>query len=58
VKLPLRNSGDLWDRPPLQVRTITYNDEAAPGSRNNHLRETRLLPSTDDNDNNFSKTLH
>jgi hypothetical protein len=35
------------------MRTITYNDEAAPWSRNN-LTGKRLLPSSDDN---FSGTL-
>jgi hypothetical protein len=43
--------------PPLQMRTITYNDEASPWSRSNHFMRTRLLPSSDDNDNNFSKIL-
>jgi hypothetical protein len=39
------------------MKTITYDDEAAPWSRNNHLMGTRLLPSSDDIDNNFSGTL-
>jgi hypothetical protein len=33
------------------MRTITYNDEVVPWSRNNQLMETRLLPSSDDSDN-------
>jgi hypothetical protein len=55
LKLPIRNS-DLQDRPPLQVRTIAYNDEAAPWSRSNYLMGTRLLPSTNDRDDIFSRT--
>jgi hypothetical protein len=39
-----------------QIRTITYNDEAAPWSRSNHLLRTRLLLSSDDSNNN-SRTL-
>jgi hypothetical protein len=30
------------------MRTITYNDEAAPWSRSSHLMGTILLPSRDD----------
>jgi hypothetical protein len=41
---------NMWDRPPLQMGTITYNDETAPWSRSNHLMGTRLLPSSDDRD--------
>jgi hypothetical protein len=36
------------------MRTITYNDEAAPWSRSRYLMRTRLLPSSDDSDNIFS----
>jgi hypothetical protein len=38
-----------------QMRTATYNDEARPWNRNNHLLETNLLPSSDDSPNNFSR---
>jgi hypothetical protein len=41
----LRNSRTLQDRPPLQRRTIIYNNEAAVW--------TRLFPSGNDSDNNF-----
>jgi hypothetical protein len=51
------NSGDLQDRPPLQMKTIIYNDEAAPWSRNSHLMGTKSLPSSDDSNNIFSRTL-
>jgi hypothetical protein len=56
LKFLIRNSGDLQDRQPLQIRTINYNDEAVPGSRSNHLMATRLLPSSDDSNNIFSRT--
>jgi hypothetical protein len=36
---------------------ITYNDEAEPWSRSDHLLGTRLLLSSDDSNNNFSGTL-
>jgi hypothetical protein len=39
------------------MKTITYNDKAAPWRRSNHLMEARLLPSTDDSHNNFSGIL-
>jgi hypothetical protein len=39
------------------MRTTTYNDEAAPWSRSNHLMGTRLLPSSDDRGNIFSGML-
>jgi hypothetical protein len=39
------------------MRTITYDDEVACWSRINHLFGTRLIPSSDDRDNNFSETL-
>jgi hypothetical protein len=32
------------------MRTNTYNDEAAPWSRNNPVLGTRMLPLSDDND--------
>jgi hypothetical protein len=35
---------------------ITYNDEAAPWGRRNHLMGTSSLPPSDDS-NNFSGTL-
>jgi hypothetical protein len=38
------------------MRRVTYNEEAAPWSRSNHLMGTRLLPSSDDSDNIFSRT--
>jgi hypothetical protein len=44
-KLPLRNNRALQDRPALQMRTITYNDEAAPCNMSNQLMG--LLPSND-----------
>jgi hypothetical protein len=44
-KLPLRNSRELQDRPPLQMRTITYNDKTAGWSRSNQVMGTRWLPS-------------
>jgi hypothetical protein len=47
----------MQDRPPLQMRTISYNDEAALCSRSNHFMGTRLLPSSDDSDNISSGTL-
>jgi hypothetical protein len=40
-----------------QMSTITYNDEAAPRSRSNCLMGTRLLPSSDDNNDNFLEPL-
>jgi hypothetical protein len=48
---PCKEQWRLQDRPPLQTRAITYNDEAAPWSRSNYLMGTRLLPSSDDSDN-------
>jgi hypothetical protein len=36
------------------MRTMTYNDEAAPWSRSNHLMGTGWLPSSDDSDDIFS----
>jgi hypothetical protein len=39
------------------MRAITYSDEAAPWSRGDHVSGTRLLPSSDDSDDNFSGTL-
>jgi hypothetical protein len=56
TKLSIRNSGTSQDRPSLQMRTITYNDETASCSWSNHLMGTRLLPSSDDSDNIFSRT--
>jgi hypothetical protein len=56
-KLPLRNSEALLDRPLLHIRTITYNDAAAPRRRMNHLIVTRLLSSSDDSTKHFSGTL-
>jgi hypothetical protein len=49
------NSTAWKDRPTTKLRTITYNDEAAPWSRSNLPKG--LLPSSDDSDNNFSGTL-
>jgi hypothetical protein len=57
MKLPIRKSKDLQDRPPLQMRTIAYNDEATSWSRSNHLMGTRLLPSSGDSNNIFSRIL-
>jgi hypothetical protein len=37
------------------MRTIIYNDEAAPWRRSNHLMGTRWLPSSDDSNNNFCR---
>jgi hypothetical protein len=45
------------DLPPCEIRTIIYNNEEAPWSRNNHLMDTRLLPASDDGDNKFSGNL-
>jgi hypothetical protein len=56
-EIPSRNSRAWQDRPPLQMRTIIYNDEAAPWSRSNHLFGIRLLPSSDDSNNIFSRAL-
>jgi hypothetical protein len=39
-----------------KMRTITYADEAAPWSRSSHLIGTRLLPLSDDSDNNCPRT--
>jgi hypothetical protein len=38
------------------MRTVIYNDDAAPWSRSNHLMGTRLLPLSDDS-NNFCGAL-
>jgi hypothetical protein len=38
------------------MRTITYNDEAAPWSKSNHLMGTRWLSSSNDSNKNFSGT--
>jgi hypothetical protein len=46
----------LQDRPPFQLRAITYNDEAVSWSKNNHLMGNRLLPSSDNRDNIFFGT--
>jgi hypothetical protein len=46
----------LQDRP-THMKTIANNDEVAPWSGSNHLMGTGLLPSSDDSDNNFSRTL-
>jgi hypothetical protein len=43
----------MQDRPPLQMRTITCNNEAVPWKRNNHVSGTRLLLSSDDSNNKF-----
>jgi hypothetical protein len=40
-----------------QMKTVTYNDEASPWSRSSHALGTRWLPSGDDSDNKFSRTL-
>jgi hypothetical protein len=57
LKLPLGSSGGLQDRPPFQLRTVTYNDEAAPWNRKNHVLRSTWLPSSEDSGNNFSGTL-
>jgi hypothetical protein len=36
------------------MRTTTYNDEAVPWSRSNHVLGTRSLPSSDDSGKNFT----
>jgi hypothetical protein len=41
----------------LPNELITYNDEAVPWSQSNDVLGTRLFPSSDDSDNNFSRTL-
>jgi hypothetical protein len=45
----------LQGRTPLQIRTIASNDEATPWSKNNHLMGARLLHSSDDSENTFSR---
>jgi hypothetical protein len=40
----------------FQMRAMTYDEVAAPWSRSNQLMGPRLLPSSDDSDNNFSRT--
>jgi hypothetical protein len=58
LKLSLRNSRALQDSPPLQMRTITYNImRLHSGAGVITLMGTRLLPSRDDCDKNFSGTL-
>jgi hypothetical protein len=37
------------------MRTIIYNDEAAPWRRSNHLMGTRWFPSSDDSNNKFCR---
>jgi hypothetical protein len=39
------------------MRTITYNDEAAPWSRSGHVLGSRLLLSREDRNKNFSITF-
>jgi hypothetical protein len=39
------------------MSTMTYNDEAALWSGRNHLMTTRFLPSSDESDNNFFRSL-
>jgi hypothetical protein len=39
------------------MRTMTYNVEAAPWSKNNHFMGTRLFPSRNNSNNSFSGTL-
>jgi hypothetical protein len=39
------------------MRLITYNDEAVQWNKSNHVLGTRLFPSSDDSDNNFSGPL-
>jgi hypothetical protein len=39
------------------MSSITYKDEAATWSRNNHVLGIKLLPTSDDSNNNFSETL-
>jgi hypothetical protein len=39
------------------MRAITHNGEAAPWSSSIQVMGTRSLPSSDDNDNIFSRTL-
>jgi hypothetical protein len=57
TKLPLGNIIAFQDPPPTKIWIITYKDEAALWSRSNHLMENRLLPSSDDSDDNFCSTL-
>jgi hypothetical protein len=40
-----------------KMMTITYDDKVTPWSRGNYLMGTRLLPSCDDSDKNFSEPL-
>jgi hypothetical protein len=39
------------------MKTSTYNDEAAPWGRSDDLVGIRLVPSSNDSNNNFSGTL-
>jgi hypothetical protein len=39
------------------MMTVTYNDEAAPWSRSNHILGSRLLPASGDSGKNFSGTI-
>jgi hypothetical protein len=39
------------------MNSITYKDEAATWSRNNHVLEIKLLPTSVDSNSNFSETL-
>jgi hypothetical protein len=50
LKLLSKNSGDLKDRSPLQMRTIAYREDA-PWSRNIYHMGTRLSTPSDDNCN-------
>jgi hypothetical protein len=40
------------------MKIITFNDEAAPWSRNNHLMGIKLLSSSDDSNNNCFEIPH
>jgi hypothetical protein len=39
------------------MKTITCNDEAVAKNRSNHLIGTRMLPTSDDSENDFFGTL-
>jgi hypothetical protein len=57
IETTTKEQQNLTGQTPLQMKTTTYNDKAAPWSRSNHALGARVLPSSDDSDKNFSGTL-
>jgi hypothetical protein len=47
----IRNGRTSAEQITFQMMTITYNDEAVPWNRSNHLIRTKLPPSSDGSDN-------